>query len=187
MTDAALQDRRITRWTLTAGLCLAVISAPFAANALAYLILQPIDRLSTVSVGFVTGMAVGQIIGIRRGGLSSFLIGPALGLLIGYLDLKGFIWLYMFAAVPLMIASVIPIWGTGFAIWVASYRKSWRQRTAVACTIGLLSLLSIGVWTTLGLFGILEPLGSRVVFLEPLVFVAPALAAVLLTVPRRSE
>lgn len=182
---AALAPRRVLRKWLTL-IVMASLAAgiPFVATAVAYGILKPAGRLEAISVGFVTGLAVGQLVGIQRRRLAAFLYGPAIGMLIGFLDLRAFVWFYSEAEWPLDFVSILPVWGFGFGLWISCYYRRWRYRLLVFVTIVGLNFLSQLTWLYLPI-EVHQKWGESIIYLEPVVFVPPVVAVVLLTpIPR---
>ena len=175
------------RWQRWGGrlLVLAAIVAPFGAAVLVRFVTEPAGRLELLTVGTLTGMIVGQLVGIRHGRLGAFLFGSAWGLVIGYVDLACFAWLIMNTDVSVSVAGQLPILGVGFGVWLACFRRRWWSVLLSLVSLPLVDFASRAGWSIFADMGGLDYVGEYRWLVEPLAYVGLSVCAVQLT-PRRA-
>ncbi len=139
--------------------------------------------LISISVGVSAGLVAGALIGAKFGRLSDYLLGPAVGGLVGYLDLHAVRWLCGDLRWPIAIVDLLPIWGLGIGIWAAMSRFGWIRTPAVIVVVTLVDFLSRVTWITLTYN--LEIIPTIHILLGSLVYCLPAAASVLLAARRR--
>jgi hypothetical protein len=174
---------RQTRWQML--LFLAAICAPWIAAGLSYLIALLDAQTEIISTRTVCGVIIGQLIGLRRGNIQSFLIGPVVGLAAGILDLKAFLWLFEQAAWSISHAAMAPVWGAVIGIWVASFSPSWRGRMSKLAVLTVADVAARWLWGKAFETQWLDPIGQYIWLVAPLVLLPTAVIAVMSSSPRR--
>lgn len=173
---------------LAAFLILAAAAAPVAAAAIVNWLGASAARYEALSVGTLSALAVGGLAGIKRGGLWALLSGPAIGFVVGLVDLRVFVWLYTNAEWPIPYALAFPTWGLLFGIWTALHRRRWWSRLLSVVLLAGVDLAARLAWT----YGVspemLAALGDWRWLFESLIYTPPAVCLLLLMprLPRRS-
>lgn len=182
-------NARPHRWWLTAILAVAAAAAPIAAAAVVKGIGASAERYEILSVGTLAALIVGTCAGMQRGGLWAFLSGPAVGFIVGLLDLRVFTWLYGWADLPISVAAVFPTWGLLFGAWLALHRRSRAARIAVVLIAAGVDLAARLAWLGAASFELINEVGTWRWLVESLTYSPTAFCIVLLmpAIDRRAK
>lgn len=173
--------RREKLWT--ASLVFAAILAALTASRCADWIAEYDNEI--ISSRTVCGVLLGQLIGLRRGTLMAFILGPFCGLVAGIVDIKAFLMSYETFKTSIDFAGFVPAWGIVLGALVAAYQVRWRSATLVLAVIGFSDFAARWGWAKAYEHGLQQTadLGS---ISEAFVYVPTAVLLILLT-PSRSS
>ncbi|MDP6116329.1 MAG: hypothetical protein QF437_27235 [Planctomycetota bacterium] len=144
------------------------------------------ENIEQMSVLIPAGTMVAMLIGFRAWGLRGFLVGPPIGFLAGFLDLKLFLWL-MEEGHSVEWTALLPMWGLVLGIEAGCSRKGWAALVFVVLVASLADLSARWIWAEIfaAYSGSVAPLRW---LLESISISVPSVAAVLLTAePELSE
>lgn len=132
----------------------------------------------------MTALLASPLVAFRTGRLRDLLIGPALGLAAGFLDLQAMLWLYA-AGCSINVAASVPVWGGILGLWIASGKQQWFSRLVVFSTITMSDLLMRIAWQVIWPRVLLSELDLEGLWdwqwlLEAVVYVPVAVLSVLL-------
>lgn len=103
-----------------------------------------------LNAGSMTALLLAPLVVLRTRRLPDLLIGPTLGLLAGFLDLKTMLWLYTTAGWSLAATALVPVWGGTLGLWIGSNRPTWRSRIAVFAVVAVTDAGGRLMWMKLG-------------------------------------
>lgn len=153
------QPRRGWRAAMLLALCLAAAICPLVSAAVMAFHYDARSQIAFINAGSLTALFVSPLVALRSGKLRDFLVGPAVGLLAGFLDLKAMLWLCTTMGWSVIAAASLPVWGATLGLWIACGRKNWPGRTAVFAAIVIADLAARLLWMKLSpsiIFGDLE-------------------------------
>mgnify|MGYP006969345135 CR=1 FL=1 len=161
------------------------IGSPMVAAFVVQQLPSDSPRLEIFSVGILAGLLVGQLIGLRRGGLAALILCPAMGFLAGFVDLKAFQLACLYVAIT--TAALLPFWGLMIGVAAAWSRRHWRRGLVIVAVITAIDFASRYAWHCgfewESWTGFLASSSKRWL-LESLVYSPTALTATMLAIPR---
>ncbi|HVX16138.1 MAG TPA: hypothetical protein VHC22_33440 [Pirellulales bacterium] len=153
--DLSLGEKKPRRLLGVVGvLVLATLAAicPFLSAAVIHFSDVEMPQRQWMNAGGLTALLVSPLVALRTGRLRDFLVGPTVGLLAGFLDLKAMLWLYTTSTADWSIAAATnaPVWGGICGLWVASGRRHWLGWGATCLAIMSADLAMRLAWSVCG-------------------------------------